>query len=152
MRNAVEQAAYEAGRAQAKYEMLIEATAITHSTAIAGNLIFESARVKRLPTAYAKGAPAPKVPNAPTIARGAKKAAKPRTKGVKEGIIALISSEPISVADIIAKTGFKEVSIRSTLMSLKKAGMAMNDDKLWVAACHDSGAGNSESDHASQGY
>ena len=79
----------------------------------------------------------------PAAAPAAKKALGPRTKGVKEAILALLSSNPMSAGDIISVTGFKGTSVRATLMSLKKSGLAMNIDGHWVAVHHD-GQGNSE--------
>ena len=123
MRNAVEQAAYEAGRAQAKYEMLIESDAHTTAAAIAGNLISESARAKT----HTKAASSP--PKAPT----ARKAAKARTKGVKEAVINLIASEALAVPDIVSRLGFKEGSVRAVLMDLKKSGRTVQDEtKRWA--------------------
>jgi hypothetical protein len=102
-------------------------------------------RVAKAPT-KAAAAPIDRVtkPKATTVARSAKKAAGPRTKGVKERIVALIAAEPISVSGIISKTGFLETSVRATLMGLKKDGLAMNEDKLWFSGAPVSGPGNSE--------
>lgn len=81
---------------------------------------------------------------APVAAKAAKKAGT-RVSGVKQGIMDLISTNAMTAQDIISKTGFKGTSVRGTLMTLKKNGLAMNDDGLWIAAAsHDSG-GNSES-------
>ena len=89
---------------------------------------------------------ATKVPKAPKkIARVAKQAAGPRVSGVKQGIMDLISANAMSSGDIIAKTGFKGTSVRGTLMTLKKNGLATNDDGLWIAASSHDGGGNSES-------
>jgi hypothetical protein len=128
-------------------------TAGTIARAIAGNLISESANNgarKRHHRAINKGLPLTAKDAKPTAARSAKKAAGPRVKGVKEGIMALIASGGMSVADIIAKTGFKGTSVRATLMGLKKSGLAMNDDKLWIGA--GPVTGNSESEHASSDF
>lgn len=57
----------------------------------------------------------------------------------------LISANAMSSGDIIAKTGFKGTSVRGTLMTLKKNGLATNDDGLWIAASSHDGGGNSES-------
>ena len=93
---------------------------------------------------------ATKVPKAPKkIARVAKQATVQRVSGVKQGIMDLISANAMSSADIIAKSGFKATSVRGTLMTLKKNGLAMNDDGLWIAATlHDTdGGGNSETEY-----
>lgn len=84
--------------------------------------------------------------------RGVKKATRPRTKGVKEAIGKLIQNTVggIATAAIIAETGFKESSVRATLMALKKSGVVTNYGKLWVtpqALGRDTG--NSEGEHAS---
>ena len=74
---------------------------------------------------------------------GTKKAPVARTKGVKEAILALITADPMSPAAIIGATGFKSTSVRATLMSLKIAGLATNDDGRWIAT-NPVGSGNSE--------
>lgn len=85
---------------------------------------------------------------APKVARGAQKGTKERVAGVKQGIMALIATESLSANQIITTTGFKATSVRATLMSLKKAGLAMNDDGLWIAAAGHDGGGNSEIERA----
>ncbi len=72
-------------------------------------------------------------PKATTAARGVKKAAGPRTPGVKAAILGMITSQAMSAAAIIAKTGFKDTSVRGTLMTLKKDGHARNDDGMWIS-------------------
>ena len=79
------------------------------------------------------------------VASGVKKALGPRTKGVKEAILSLIASGSMSPAAIIAETGFKSTSVRATLMSLKKSGLAMSGDGRWIAT-NPVGHGNSEVD------
>jgi hypothetical protein len=85
---------------------------------------------------------------APKVARVARKSSGPRTKGVKEAIVNLIKERKngMFTAEIIAKTGFKATSVRATLMSLKKDGIAVQDGSFWipVAPSHD-GDGNSDS-------
>jgi hypothetical protein len=138
MRNAVEQAAYEAGRAAAKYEMLIASSpsAVTTVTGFA-------------PRPTAKASSAPKTPKArieAAISRGAKKAATTRTKGVKEAVVNLIASEALAVPDIVSRLGFKEGSVRAVLMGLKKDGRAIQDGKLWAMAPGSHESGNSGTD------
>jgi hypothetical protein len=96
-------------------------------------------------TAAPKTAVVTEEPKAPVIARGVRKAAGPRTKGVKEAIMNLIASEPMTTADIITRTGFKPASVRATLMSLKDKDMAYQEDKVWNPR-YTSESGNS--DHA----
>ena len=99
--------------------------------------------VSKATSAPAKSAAAPKT--AP--ARTAKKGTGPRVPGVKQGIMDLIATQAMSPAGIVAATGFKATSVRATLMSLKKAGLAANDDGLWLATGqHISGNGNSEAE------
>jgi hypothetical protein len=83
-----------------------------------------------------KAAVAPKASKAPKGHRGVKKATAPREKGVKEGIADYIRSAAagVTVAQIVADTGFKTTSVRRTLMALKRAGIAMHDNKLWSSA------------------
>jgi len=92
--------------------------------------------------AAAKAVDTPKAPKAPVVARGVKAAPKTRTKGVKSAIAGLITAGPITVDGIIERTGFKKNSVISTLMDLKKKGVAMQDGKAWISMGHDSG--NSE--------
>jgi hypothetical protein len=92
----------------------------------------------------AKAAGAPK---APTVARGVKKVAKPRTKGVKDAVINLIASETLAVPDIVSRLGFKEGSVRAVLMDLKKSGRTVQDEnKRWAMApgAHESGNSGTE--------
>ncbi len=135
------QAGIEIGRAAAKQEMeqiaKITAAYAEHAANAPVSVFKNRGVVKvtpgRTPTKH------------PTVASGVKKGRGPRTPGVKAAILAMIASEAMSAAAIIAKTGFKDTSVRGTLMTLKKAGLIMNDDGLWIAASHASG-GNSESD------
>lgn len=138
MRNAAEQAAYEFGRAAAKYEMLVESANIGHTAmAIAGNVIAESNGSRKRPGRVAKASAAGPLDPGPhaakPISRGVKAAPKPRTKGVKDAIVSLISgSNGMTTGDIIDATGFKPASVNSTLMGLKKDGKATKEDKLWI--------------------
>jgi predicted Rossmann fold nucleotide-binding protein DprA/Smf involved in DNA uptake len=77
----------------------------------------------------------PKVAHGVNIARG------PRTKGVKSAISSLITSGPVTIDGIIERTGFKKNSVLSTLMDLKKRGLAMQDGKAWISM---GDSGNSE--------
>jgi hypothetical protein len=148
MRNAIEQAAFEVGRALAKYEMLVGtsnasdaqiilaahrgdipsvSSPTTPDVTIGGN----GTRKRRMKAAVSPQK-ALKEPKAPKVARGVKKASGPREKGVKNAILKLITSEPLTVGQILAKTGFKETSVRATLMGLKNANLAAPDEKkLW---------------------
>ncbi len=148
MRNAIEQAAYEVGLATAKYDMLVASHQGTMSLDQAGISVKIGPLKSAGPSLNKPGRIiSPKAQTSPKVARGVKKAAGPRTAGVKKGILDLIASKTMSAQEIIAATGFNANSVRATLMALKKNGLAMNDDKLWTAAVH---SGNSES--ASAGY
>lgn len=138
MRNAIEQAAYEIGVATAKYEMLIGSPGMV---------------IRGVPVPATMPKPnitkidvATPIKGAKPTARGVKKAAGPRTPGVKKGILNLIAANAMSTARIIEASGFNDNSVRATLMSLKKAGLAMNDDGLWIATAHVA-EGNSETIH-----
>jgi hypothetical protein len=126
----------EVGRAAARHEM-DEFSKLTSTFAAQGSLA----------SAIGNMAPKRNVLAAKSTAKpvdsGTKKALGPRTKGVKEAILALLTSNPMSAGEIIANTGFKGTSVRATLMGIKKAGLAMNIDGQWVAVHHD-GQGNSE--------
>jgi hypothetical protein len=162
-RDIIEQA-FEAGRAAAKYEMTelarIHAMHMTSEAFPAGRLMDVTAsgtgtHHRGATKAHAAPTAATKEPKAPVAARGGKKASGPRTKGVKEAIVNLITYNyeeglgGVTVPEIIEKTGFKENSVRATLMGLKKTGVAIQDGKLWgLSAGHSSsGNGNSETDH-----
>lgn len=147
MRNAVEQAAYEFGRAAAKYEMAIgtapSASLMTQIRATAPTSTDSRKRASRV----AKAASAPVVPKAPKVARSAKKATGPKTKGVKEGIMKLLKDhdDGLSTADVILISGFKATSVRAILMQLKAKGIAGQDDrKRWVLMPSSTLAGNSD--------
>ncbi len=71
-------------------------------------------------------------PKAPVVARGVKKAPMARTKGVKEAIVKLLQSGYMTIDRIVAETGFKENSVRGTLMTMKKNGQAFQDGKNWA--------------------
>jgi hypothetical protein len=86
-----------------------------------------------------------KVAKAKTVARGVRKEAGPREKGVKKGILNLISSEHHTTASIIATSGFKERSVLGTLAGLKKEGkISQDENKIWHPA------GRAESEQHSQ--
>ena len=87
-------------------------------------------------------------PKVPKVARAAKQAVGQRVSGVKQGIMDLINVSPMSSADIIAKSGFKATSVRGTLMTLKKNGLADNENGLWYTPA--AIPGNSET--ASAGF
>lgn len=150
MRNAIEQAAFEIGVATAKYEMLLHGA----QAQVPGHIaVLDTPANRRKNAAFANAYTAQKEVKAPKIARGVKKAAGPRTPGVKKGILDLISSNAMSAADIIAKSGFNDNSVRATLMTLKKAGLAVNDDGLWIAAQdHVRLGGNSDTERAQANF
>lgn len=88
-----------------------------------------------------KAANATKEPKAPVIASSVKKDKWPRTKGVKTAITSFISDSAngATVAEIVSSLGFKETSVRATLMGLKKSGIATQDsEKHWILATPDS--------------
>lgn len=160
MRNAIEQAAYEAGRALAKYEMLIgsvsNAIVAPEFAYTAGSASLVSKpivqRPGRVAKASTKAVEAPKEPKAPVIARGVRMSSGPREKGVKKAIVNLIAEQGInggvSTTDIIAKLGFKSTSVNSTLMGLKKTGVVVQDGKLWIPAPHGETGNSDSTDHA----
>ncbi len=146
MRNPAEQAAYEFGRAAAKYEMAIQSlgAAFAHGTEVVGNTVTGKVSVsgvasppkRRGRVAKTAATAAPKEPKAPVISRGIKvkrASAGPRTKGVKEAIVNLIGQHSgITVANIVSQLGFKATSVKATLMGLKKSNIATQDDeKNW---------------------
>lgn len=154
MRNVIEQAAYEVGLATAKYEMLIDAAkkampipfGAGDQVTINTDKITSLARKPRgTAKANATTGAAPKQPKAPVVARGVRKATGPRTKGVKEAIMRHLSgyADGRAVAEIVEALGFKESSVRATLMGLKKTGRATQNGKLWAASAT-SLMGNSE--------
>lgn len=105
---------------------------------------------KRVRKADGKPGQAIPAPKAPVISRGVKKVRGPRAKGVKEEIVRLIreSAEGLRVGDIVAQTGFKETSVRATLMGLKKSGMAaLGDEKHWVLTGQGWAGVSGNSDH-----
>jgi predicted Rossmann fold nucleotide-binding protein DprA/Smf involved in DNA uptake len=136
MRNAAEQAAYEFGRAAAKYEMAIG----TASGAV--EALPHGATVTGLP-----GGPHTIVSNG-SRKRVAKTTSNPRSstrgKGVKARIASMISTAPLTVAEIIAHTGFKKTSVRATLASLKKEGLAIQEGNAWLYDRRPRDTGNSE--------
>jgi FaeA-like protein len=85
-----------------------------------------------------------------TIARGVKRPAKPREKGVKDGIISYmrLTGGGLTINDIIEKTGFKESSVRGTLMQMKKKGavscQGRGAETLWSLATAKNGDGASD--------
>jgi hypothetical protein len=93
---------------------------------------------------------APKKANAST--RAARTAAVPRTKGVKEAITAYLAGVPDAGAridEIVNTHGFKENSVRGTLMTMKKSGLVRQDGKLWwLAAAPTGNSGAEEAAHA----
>jgi predicted Rossmann fold nucleotide-binding protein DprA/Smf involved in DNA uptake len=141
MRNEIEQAALEVGRALAKYEMLSEMSAgkgvyISPLVSVTENLVKAGNGTRKRPgrvaKANAKAAGAGADIKAPAKARGARKASGPREKGVKARIASMIATAPLTVAEIIAHTGFKKTSVRATLMSLKKEGLAVQEGDAWL--------------------
>lgn len=72
----------------------------------------------------------------PKIARGAKQPAGTREKGVKKGIIDVLGQCPegVEITNIVGRTGFKDASVRGTLMGLKKKGIAINAKGIWSLA------------------
>jgi len=105
---------------------------------------------KRARKAAAKAAGAGWAPKAPVAAKKVRKDAGPRTKGVKKRLTDLLAgSAALTIAEIIAETGFGENSVRGTLMGLKKAGLAIQDDeKRWLLTAQ-AASGNSDDAHAS---
>jgi hypothetical protein len=132
------QAGIAVGRAAAKHEMdelakIIEATAAHASIPVTVTAPGNGSRKR--PGPVGKATKHPQAPKKTVIARGAKKAHAPRIKGVKQEILRMIgeSQGGVTVDRIIASTGFKETSVRATLMSLKKSGLASQDsEKRWV--------------------
>jgi predicted Rossmann fold nucleotide-binding protein DprA/Smf involved in DNA uptake len=153
MRNDIEQAACEVGRALAKYEMLVANSGYAVTQKVEFVTDQKTGKLaKQLGAKTRKVADAPKAPKAPVVARGVKKERGPRTKGVKEAISKLIASGPMTVESIINETGFKATSVRATLMGLKTTGVATQDaNKLW-SATFTSGSRNSETEHAGAEY
>lgn len=142
--------AFEAGRSVGKLEMAertrLEAAFNLGSppwTAEHKSVNNIAAPHKRIASMPPKTLHSPKEPKAPIVARGVKKATTARAKGVKAAVVTLITSGPATIAQIVERTGHKENSIISTLAGLKKAGLAMQDGKAWIAITHDS-SGNSE--------
>jgi hypothetical protein len=81
--------------------------------------------------------------------RVAKAASNPKSstrgKGVKARIASMIATAPLTVAEIIAHTGFKKTSVRATLASLKKEGLAIQDGNAWRRGWNDAHeSGNSD--------
>jgi len=153
MRNDIEQAALEVGRALAKYEILVANSGahVTQTIQFADQKTVTLAKKLGAKTSAAptgngarkrQGRPFKKVgtahkvtnePKAPVTARAARKDRGPRTKGVKERIVSMIATASLTVDDIIKHTGFKATSVRATLMSLKKSGLAFqNDANAWT--------------------
>ncbi len=116
--------AYEAGRAAGILEMA------NREHVLAGLIPpmppYATTVVNRNP------ANAPKATKAPIVARGVKKAPVARTKGVKEAIVKLLQAGYMTIDRIVAETGFKENSVRGTLMTMKKNGQAFQDGKNWA--------------------
>lgn len=160
MRENLEQA-YEAGRAAGILEMANRERIISN---LSGSVSAVPSHVQQVSVPWsdsnvavtpakkrrgriAKAADAPKEPKAPKVARGVKRASTgPRTKGVKEAIVNLIGQRSgIAVADIVSQLGFKETSVRATLMGLKKAEIAAQDDeKNWYLTANAIPSSNSE--------
>jgi hypothetical protein len=140
MRNAAEQAAYEFGRAAAKYEMAIDVEAVHGMTAaaMAGNVIAESASngSRNRPGPVGRKAKAGPVgaPKAPAIARGVKTTPAPRAKGVKDAIVSLMSGNPdgLTQAKLGELTGFKAASVAGTLQKLQKDGLVSREGRVWT--------------------
>jgi hypothetical protein len=88
----------------------------------------------------------PTPPKAPKVTRGVRKAAGPRTKGVKEAITAYLAGHAgVSIDEIVNTHGFKENSVRGTLMAMKKKGIVDQDGKFWqLANTGPSGNGGAE--------
>jgi hypothetical protein len=113
-------------------------------------------RPGRIAKAAAKTGTAPaKAPKAPVVARGVKASGGPKAKGVKQAILALIAADGanggITTRDILAKLpGLKANSVNSTLMGLKKSGLAMQDGKLWLPAGANSDSGMRDSESHSE--
>ena len=57
------------------------------------------------------------------VTRGGKKQAVARETGVKDGIIAAINAGSVTISDILLATGYKETSIRGTLMQMRTRGL-----------------------------
>jgi hypothetical protein len=150
------EAGFEAGMVAANRKMTYMAsiseaytTSVIDEQISAASSAVASARRKRSAKTSTKAAVAPKAAGPVVTARGVKTATGPRTKGVKEAIVNLITEQQMTVAEIIARTTFKPTSIRATLMSLKKKGLASQDAKGWFAGSPgNAGNGNSEADHA----
>jgi hypothetical protein len=139
--------AFEAGRTAERIMTEIRQSATSSAEAFRSDFapIAGDGHVRHLVAkASTMAAAAPKAPKATTIARGVKAAPKTRTKGVKSAIAGLITSGPMTVDGIIEQTGFKKNSVISTLMDLKKKGIAMQDGKAWIGMDQDGGSGNSE--------
>jgi hypothetical protein len=110
---------------------------------------FESLKTPGI-TTPAKATKAAKASKASTIARGVKRAAKPREKGVKDGIISYmqLTGAGLSIGQIVERTGFKASSVRGTLMQMKKKGavscQGRGADTLWSLVTPKSGDGASD--------
>jgi hypothetical protein len=139
------EAAYELGRAHERAKMaelarIRGAHAITRTHNFAGD-------AKPAAAAATKATSAPTSAKAPKVARGVRKAAGPRTKGVKEAIMAYLGDHPLgdsTIEGIIKTHGFKENSVRGTLMTLKKTGIIRQDGKFWMPANMPSGNSGAE--------
>ncbi len=146
------QAGIEIGRAAAKQEMeqiaKITAAYAEHAANAPVSVYTNRGVVKVTPGRPTKAPKVDIVVNPKAIARGVKKAAGPRTPGVKAAILALLASgtNAMTPAAIISATGFKGTSVRATLMGLKKAGLARNggDGSWWLLTHGIQPHGNSE--------
>ncbi len=130
------QAGIEIGRAAAKQEMeqIAKITAAYANTAPGARVVGSTTLPANITRKWRETKSI--TPKTSPIASGVKKARTgkgPRTPGVKAAILGMITSQAMSAAAIIAKTGFKDTSVRGTLMTLKKDGHARNDDGMWIS-------------------
>lgn len=151
--------AYEAGRAAGILEMAnrdhILAALIPGPTIEVGKTyqVLPNTLQQVLPNTlqtHTRAAKSP-YPNPPsTVSRGVKKAPMTRTKGVKEAITQyLIDAYPrgaSTVQEIVNALGFKQTSVRATLMTMKKGGYATQEGKLWLMTRYVPAAGNGPAD------
>ncbi len=141
----------EVGRASAKSEMEAFAMFAHVDDIIPKPRLAEYAGMKinvspETMAAKASRVIAPKKPK--VVARGVKSEPKARTKGVKEAILGLIASEPAATTErIILLTGFKDNSVRGTLMAMQKKGLVRRDEnKVWTKVSGLSTNGGADSD------
>lgn len=142
--------AFEAGRAAERKMIQIAMLGGGHVITLVSSVPSPGPIGTNIPSTKpaSKAVSAPKAAKATVVARGVKKAAMPHSKGVKEGIVKHLGEAGLAtVPVIIAKLGFKESSVRATLMALKKKGIASSEAGVWSLtpdARQSGGYGNSE--------